>query len=121
MHFTSLFSPESLIRQVQSNLLTFLAHLNKRLGNHLHSVGILVRRTPQIPMICSPEVWPPILEPALTTGKSPNELSPGIQHSPYAGRCLAELMCGVEPVIDIQRLGLQRVLENRPYKERNIL
>jgi len=45
----------------------------------------------------------------------------GIQHAPYAGRCLAEIMCGVEPVINIERLGLDRVLENKPYRERNIL
>ncbi|KAL5269909.1 hypothetical protein ACHWQZ_G003393 [Mnemiopsis leidyi] len=45
----------------------------------------------------------------------------GIQQSPAAGQCLAEIMCGVEPHLDIAALSLERVVENKPYRERNIL
>ncbi|XP_063683055.1 FAD-dependent oxidoreductase domain-containing protein 1-like [Bolinopsis microptera] len=44
----------------------------------------------------------------------------GIQQSPAAGQCLAEIMCGVQPHLDISNLSLDRVVENRPYMERNI-
>ena len=48
-------------------------------------------------------------------------IHPGIQQSPAAGQCLAEMICGVEPHLDITALGLQRVLDNKPYTERNII
>lgn len=51
----------------------------------------------------------------------PCERVTGIQQSPAAGQCLAEIMCGVEPHLDIAALSLERVVENKPYRERNIL
>ena len=46
---------------------------------------------------------------------------PGIQQSPAAGEYIAEVICGVKPHLNLTKVGLQRVLDDKPYLERNIL
>ena len=46
----------------------------------------------------------------------------GIQQSPAAGRAISELILdGKFASIDLTRLGFQRVLQNSPMSEKNVI
>ena len=46
----------------------------------------------------------------------------GIQHTPGVGRAIAEMITtGDSQSIDVSPLGWQRILENRPLAERNVI
>ena len=57
--------------------------------------------------------WPMIGGLHLATGFSGH----GFQQAPAVGRYLSELILGLEPTLDLSRLGGQRVLDNRPLHE----
>jgi glycine/D-amino acid oxidase-like deaminating enzyme len=57
--------------------------------------------------------WPTIAGLYLATGFSGH----GFQQAPAVGRYLSELILGREPVLDLARLGPERVVENRPLHE----
>lgn len=57
--------------------------------------------------------WPMIEGLHLATGFSGH----GFQQAPAVGRYLSELILGLEPVLDLSRLGPRRVIENRPLPE----
>jgi glycine/D-amino acid oxidase-like deaminating enzyme len=57
--------------------------------------------------------WPMISGLHLATGFSGH----GFQQAPAVGRYLSELILGLEPTLDLSRLGGQRVLDNRPLHE----
>ena len=65
-------------------------------------------------LINSSPPYPPTHLP-LSTGH-------GLQQAPAAGRAVAELIVeGRFTSIDLRRLGVERVVENRPLYERNIV
>ena len=41
----------------------------------------------------------------------------GLQQAPAVGRCLAELILGTEPTLDLSALGAERIVEGRPLAE----
>ena len=46
----------------------------------------------------------------------------GIQQSPAAGRAISELILdGAFQTIDLSEFGYERILENRPLRERNVI
>jgi FAD-dependent oxidoreductase domain-containing protein 1 len=46
----------------------------------------------------------------------------GLMHAPGSGRAIAELILdGGYQTIDLSRFGLQRIADNRPYRERGII
>lgn len=57
--------------------------------------------------------WPTIAGLYLATGFSGH----GFQQCPAVGRYLCELILGLDPALDLSRLGPQRVLDNRPLPE----
>jgi len=57
--------------------------------------------------------WPTIGGLYLATGFSGH----GFQQCPAVGRYLSELILGLDPALDLSRLGPQRVLDNRPLLE----
>jgi glycine/D-amino acid oxidase-like deaminating enzyme len=57
--------------------------------------------------------WPTIAGLYLAAGFSGH----GFQQAPAVGRYLSELILGREPVLDLARLGPERVVENRPLHE----
>lgn len=57
--------------------------------------------------------WPEIEGLYIATGFSGH----GFQQAPAVGRYLSELILGVEPTLDLSRLGCRRVLANEPLHE----
>jgi glycine/D-amino acid oxidase-like deaminating enzyme len=57
--------------------------------------------------------WPGIRGLYLATGFSGH----GFQQAPAVGRYLSELILGLDPTLDLSRLGGQRVLDNEPVHE----
>jgi sarcosine oxidase len=57
--------------------------------------------------------WPELAGLYLATGFSGH----GFQQAPAVGRYLSELILGVDPTLDLSRLGGQRVLDNAPVHE----
>lgn len=46
----------------------------------------------------------------------------GIQQAPAAGRAVSELIChGSFETIDLAAFGYERIVENRPLRERNVI
>lgn len=57
--------------------------------------------------------WPAIDGLYLATGFSGH----GFQQGPALGRYLSELILGLDPAIDLSRLGAQRIIDNQPLHE----
>ena len=45
----------------------------------------------------------------------------GLQHSPAAGRAIAEMMLGLTPSIDLSRFSFDRIAKNAPIIEYGIV